>query len=195
MAFRVESLSGATGGTGTKYEGLAHCAGELAAVQIVTQFDEYRMFSENVQRLSERRQSASQIYLTVNTASFGVLAFLVNDAGFSGWGLVAASVPLFVVGIMACAVWYRIIVQFRAVIGWHYEQLRAMEAVLEGSARVYTKEWERFYKPLKGSSGKSSKAQERYGFSRLEAWLPRLLIALYAIYAVGLVVAAIVGWV
>jgi hypothetical protein len=154
-------------------------------------FDEYQMFSEHVQRLSERRQSASQIYLTVNTAAFGVLAFLVKDAGFRGWGLVAVSVPLFVVGTMACVVWYRIIVQFRDVIGWHYEQLRAMEAGLDGSARIYTKEWERFYQPLGGPS----RGKERYGFSRLEAWLPRLLVALYAIYAMGLIVATIVGWV
>ena len=36
-------------------------------------FEEYKLFSELVQRLSERRQTASQTYLTVNTAAFGVL--------------------------------------------------------------------------------------------------------------------------
>ena len=47
----------------------------------VDKFQEFEMFSELVQRLSERRQSASQTYLTVNTAVFGVLAFLAKDAG------------------------------------------------------------------------------------------------------------------
>jgi hypothetical protein len=154
---------------------------------MVEKFEEYRLFSEHVQRLSERRQAASQTYLTVNTAIVGVLAFLAKDAGFRGWGLVGVSVPLFVVGILACVVWYRIIVQFKAIIGWHYEQLRAMEADLDESARVYTKEWERFFKPTGG--------RERFGFSRLEAWLPGLLVALYAIYAVVMVVATMFGWV
>ena len=153
----------------------------------VAKFDEFEMFSEHVQRLSERRQSASQTYLTVNTAVFGVLAFLAKDAGFRGWGLVAVCVPLFAVGIMACVIWHRIIVQFKAVIGWHYEQLRAMEDELAGSARIYSREWEHFFKPQGG--------KERFGFSRLEAWLPRLLIVLYAIYATGMIVATTLGWV
>ena len=153
----------------------------------MTRFDEYQMFSQLVQQLSERRQSASQTYLTVNTVVFGVLAFLAKDAGFHGWGLVGVCVPLFAVGILACVIWHRIIVQFKTIIGWHYEQLREMEDVLEGSARVYTREWEHFFKPKGG--------KERFGFSRLEAWLPRLLIFLYAIYAAGIIVATILGWV
>jgi len=33
-----------------------------------------------------------------------------------------------------------------------------------------------------------------FGFSRLEAWLPRLFVGLYAVYLVGLLIAAVVGW-
>jgi hypothetical protein len=47
-------------------------------------FEEYKLPSELVQWLSERRQAASQTYLAVNTAPFGVLAFLAKDAGFHG---------------------------------------------------------------------------------------------------------------
>ena len=90
-------------------------------------FEEYKLFSELVQRLSERRQVASQTYLAVNTAAFGLLAFLAKDAGFHGWGLVGVSVPLFLVGMIACVVWHSIITHFREIIGWHYEQLREME--------------------------------------------------------------------
>jgi hypothetical protein len=158
-------------------------------------FEQFKLFSEHVQRLSERRQSAGQIYLTLNTALFGVVAFLVKDAGFRGWGLIGVSVPLFVVGIMACVIWSRTIVRFKDVIGWYYEQLRAMEATMDGSVQIYTREWKRFYEPLGDRLGGLPGSKERYGFSRLEAWLPRLLIALYAIYALGLVLATIFGWV
>ena len=103
------------------------------------QFEEYRLFTEYVQRLSERRQLASQTYLAVNTAVFTVLAFLTKDAGFRGWGLVWVSIPLFLVGFLACVVWLQIIVQYRQIIGWHYEQLRAMEQDLPGSAKVFSR--------------------------------------------------------
>lgn len=150
-------------------------------------FEEYKLFSELVQRLSERRQTASQTYLAVNTAAFGVLAFLAKDAGFHGWGLVGVSVPLFLVGIIACVIWHKIVTHFREIIGWHYEQLRAMEEGLPGSARIYCKEWERFYRAQTGRKG--------FSFSLLESWLPRLFVSLYAIYALGMVVATALGWV
>lgn len=149
-------------------------------------FEEYRFFAESTQYLSERRQAATQTYLTVNTAIFAVLAFLVKDAGFRGWGLVLASAPLYLVGILVCLIWHAIISQYKALIAWRYEQLQAMEQHLEGSHRMYIREWETFFKPRQG--------KERFGFSRLEIWLPRLFLALYLVYGVGLVVATALGW-
>ncbi len=149
-------------------------------------FEEYRFFAESTQYLSERRQAATRTYLTVNTAIFAVLAFLVKDVGFRGWGLVLVSAPLFLVGILACGIWHAIIRQYKALIAWRYEQLQAMEQIMEGSYRMYTREWEEFFKPRAG--------KERFGFSRLEIWLPRLFIALYVLYGVGLVVATWLGW-
>lgn len=150
-------------------------------------FQEYEFFGKWIQNLSERRQAASQTYLTVNTAIFTVLAFLVKDAGFRGWGLVLVSLPLFVGGAMACLIWQRIINDYRQIIGWHYEQLRGMEETLEDSSQVFTKEWEAFFLPHQG--------KKRFGFSRLEIWLPRSFLTLYAIYTVGLVVATFGGWI
>ena len=149
-------------------------------------FREYDLFSQRVLSLSERRQTASQTYLAVNTAIFGVLAFLVKDAGFRGWWLISVSLPLFLVGALACLIWHKIIVQFKQVIGWHYEQLREMEQALPDSHKIYSNEWEEFFKPRQG--------KERFGFSRLEIWLPRLLLGLYLVYGVGLTVATAFGW-
>ncbi len=56
-------------------------------------FDEYSLFSSLVQHKSQRRQAASQTYLTVNTVIFGVLAFLVKDAGLGVGGGQLAVVP------------------------------------------------------------------------------------------------------
>lgn len=151
-------------------------------------FEEYKFFAESTQYLSERRQAATQTYLTVNTAIFAIFAFLVKDAGFRGWGLVLVSLPLFLVGALACVIWHKIITQYKALIGWRYDQLMEMERSQEmaGSHQFYVKEWEDFFQPRQG--------KEKFGFSRLEVWLPRLFLALYLVYGLGLVVAIALGW-
>ena len=146
----------------------------------------YEIAIDRVQRITDSRQVASQIYLAVNTGILGVMALLVKDAGFRGWGLVAVSVPLFLAGTAACLVWHKIITDFRLVIHWQYEKLRAIEKELPDTHRVCTEEYEALYKPVGG--------RERFGLSRREVWLPRLFMALYAIYLAGLAVAAAAGW-
>jgi len=148
-------------------------------------FDEYKFFAESTQHLSERRQAATPTYLTVNTAIFAVLAFLVKDTEFRGWALVLASAPLFLTGVLACWIWHRIITQYASAIGWRYEQLIAMERAMADSHQMYQKEWTDFYQPREGKAWIT--------FSRLELWLPRMFIGLYTLYAIGLVAGAAVN--
>ena len=142
---------------------------------------EYQFFAESSEKLSERRQAATQTYMTVNTAIFAVLTFLVNDAGFRSWGLFLVSLPLFLVGCAACLIWYRIIIQYKRLIGWRYEQLIAFERsdVMKDSLKIYSREWDEFFCPKDG--------KESFGFSRLEIWLPALFFGLYIIYALVLI--------
>lgn len=144
-------------------------------------FDEYKLFVDSTQHLSERRQAATQTYLSVNTAVFAILALLVKEAGLKGWYLVGVSFPLFLVGVLACLIWYNIITQYKALIGWRYDQLMAMERGMSGSYQLYVKEWEEFFRP--------KQEKEKFGFSRLEVWLPRLFLALYLMYATALILA------
>lgn len=149
-------------------------------------FDEYKFFTERVQQRSERRQKTTQIYLTVNTAIIGVIALLIKDSGLQGWNLASAMLPLFAIGILVCTIWRTIILNFKKVIGWHYEQLREMEETIEGSHKIHTKEYDKFFKP------KSDK-EEGFSFSDLEAWMPSIFIGIYVIYGIGVVIAVLNG--
>jgi hypothetical protein len=149
-------------------------------------FEEFKFFAQMTQDLSQRRQNATQTFLTVNTVIFTVLAFLVKDAGFRGWGLVAITIPLFMVGIIACLVWLRIIGDYQRIIGWRYEELRSMEAALPGAYGMFQREWQRYYEP--------KDTRERMGSSSLEARLPRLFITLYLLYGLGIAIGAAAGW-
>ncbi len=148
-------------------------------------FEEYKFFAESTQHLSERRQTTTQTYLTVNTAIFAILAFLVKDAGFRGWELVAVSLPLFAVGVLACLIWRSIISQYKDLIGWRYKQLKAMEQALSGSHQMYVKEDEEFFQD-------QPKAKV-ISFSGKEIWLPYLCLILYVVYGIGLVGATLAG--
>ena len=150
-------------------------------------FEEYKLFVESTQFLTERRQTAAQTYLTLNTAIFAVLAFLVKDAGFRGWWLVLTSLPMFVVGLVICGIWERMVVQYRELINWRFDQLKLIEAKpeMKGSHQFFIKESKKFYKP----------STQLFGFSRLERHLPRLFLGAYVLYGVGLIIAVLAGYV
>ncbi len=149
-------------------------------------FDEYKFFTERTQHRSERRQQASQIYLTVNTAIFGLIALLIKDSGLRGWNLLIGAFPLFLVGVFVCLTWSRIISEFKRIIGWQYEQLREMEKNMKSSYKMHTKEWEVFYQPI-------NEAKHRFSFSKLELRLPSIFIGLYIVYSVGITIAIALG--
>jgi len=148
----------------------------------MSNFEAYKLCDERIQRLSERRQTSSQTYLSINTIIFSVFAFLVKDAGLKGWNMLLISLPLLLMGVLACVVWIKIITDFKKIIGWHYEQLREMENNFPENYRTYTKEWEKFFKP--------QNKREKFSFSRLEGLLPRILIMLYIIYCSIMLISA-----
>lgn len=150
-------------------------------------FEEYKLLNERAQKLSERRQTTSQTYLTIITAIFGASAFLITDSGLHHWALVLAAIPMFCIGILACGIWLGIMTKLETFLDWQYDRLREMEQAMPGSFMILTKENERFYEPQKGT--------KKFSFTLQEAWLPRLLIVLFGLYGVALLVSALGGWI
>src|SRR5512136_2930843 len=108
-------------------------------------FEEYKLLIERAQKLSERRQTTTQTYLTINTAIFGAAAFLVKDSGLQGWALVLIAVPLFAVGIIACSIWLGIANKLEKFLDWQYDRLREMEQAIPGNSMILTRENKEFY--------------------------------------------------
>jgi hypothetical protein len=151
----------------------------------IDKFDEYKFFAESTQHFSERRQKATQTYLTVNTAIFAITAVLIKDISFRGWYLVLVSFPLFMVGVLACFIWAKIINQYKKLITWRYDQLMELEETIPDCYQMYNKEWDFFYKPRQG--------EKKFGFARLEVWLPNMFTGLYVAFELILVAIAIIG--
>ena len=145
-------------------------------------FDEYKFFAHSTHLLTERRQAATQIYLSVNTAIFAVFGIFVERVRGVSPELLAISAPLIAMGLATCLVWYRTLRHYRRLVAWRYDQLMAMEQedAMSGSRRWYTHEWKECLEPLSGGS--------RISFSDLESWLPRLFALIYVSYLVALLV-------
>jgi len=149
-------------------------------------FEEYKLLNERTQKLSERRQTTTQTYLTINTAIFGAVAFLVTDSGLHGWALTMIVLPLFGVGVLACFIWLGIANKLEKFLDWQYDRLREMEQEIPGNSMILTRENKEFYEPAQG--------QKKFSFTLQEAWLPRLLMILFGLYAGGMILSAIFGW-
>lgn len=150
-------------------------------------FEEYKLHLERAQKLSERRQTTTQTYLTISTAIFGAISFLIKDSGLHHWALAGVVLPLFSVGIIACSIWLQIMKRIEKFLNWQYQCLREMENDLPDSYEMLIKENDQFYAPAKAG-------KKFMSFSLQEAWLPRLLIILFGLYAVGMILAAAFGW-
>ena len=149
-------------------------------------FEEYKLLNERAQKLSERRQTTTQIYLTISTAIFGAIAFLIKDSGLHRWALVLTAVPLFCVGILACIIWLGIAKKLEIFLDWQYDRLREMEQEIPGNTMNLTRENKEFYEPIPG--------KKKFSFTLQEAWLPRLLMLLFGLYVVAMITGACFGW-
>ena len=166
----------------------------------VNKFEEYRFFSESTARLTDRRQMATQVWVTLHTLLFAALGYLMKEAGAnvqsamesgaaaaSGgrWLFVASAFgPLLLLGLWSCVIWRKMLLSYQELISWRYDQLMEMERApqLEGSHRFFNREWEDFFGP--------DAKRRRISFTRLEVRLPTVLIFVYLAFGV---VASLIG--
>jgi hypothetical protein len=145
-------------------------------------FEEYKLLFDSTERLVERRREATQMFLGVNAAISAAIAFLVKDLSLAGTRLAVVTIPLFITGMIACRLWQRTIRQYEALVDWRYQQLRRMERRrFIGSYRLFGREWDAIYAP---------RPRRRFGFSGLEAMVPRVFLVLHAL---GIAIAVAIG--
>jgi len=154
----------------------------------VDKFGEYRFFAESTARLSDRRQLTTQVWVTLHTLLFAALGYLLNanlqsssaaTAPAGRWiFILSAFGPLLILGLFSCVIWRKMLLSYRALIGWRYDQLMEMERSpqLEGLHKFFSREWEDFFGP--------DARRSRIGFTRLEATLPTVLIFVYLAFGV-----------
>lgn len=135
-----------------------------------SKFEEYKLFVEDTARFSDRRQTVTIIYLTVNSILLGGIGLLPKDVPLNGdlTGRLVLIIPLLAIGIAACSIWLWLIRRHKVVIGERVELLKEMEKALgmQSCQQVYHK--------------LNKICAEGPSFSGIEAILPILFIVIYA---------------
>lgn len=137
--------------------------------------DQYKLMLDQVNNLTVRRQSTTAIYLSVNTALTGAMAFLFKDGLLSSPISQISVLTLLFSGIIACSLWRRLIIQFSMVTAWWYSQLRLAEETYPSQNQLLTKEYLELYQ-------KQPKKKGGIGMTRYEISLIWLFICIYSMF-------------
>lgn len=130
-------------------------------------FEQYKLYVESAEKISDRRVAANNYLLTVN-------AFLVTL-----YGLVAASrfnsfwtilVP--VAGLLVALTWHRIITSYRDLNTVKFNVIHELEQQMP--AALYAYEWHK---------AEAGRGKAYHPLSHLERWVPIIFIVLYMLLA------------
>lgn len=133
-------------------------------------FDEYRLFVEDTGRTSDRRQTVNNIYLSVNSVLLGAVAILVQQGQLRSFLFLVVEIFIAIAGFFICSDWRKLISQYRKLLAFRFEQLRALEAQIPGSNQMYNKE---------SADKRLGYSDEQRGFFSIEIKLPTIFQALY----------------
>ena len=144
-------------------------------------FDEYKMFIEDTARFTERRQNASNLYVTIHSLLLTAIVFVIKDLGANKASILMLLAPIVIAGIFVSIWWGQLIEKYKALVGLRIDTLREMEndERLVGIAKMYHTE-DRLYP--RDKDGKTIQLPGKFSsFSDLENRLPMLFIALYLV--------------
>ena len=139
--------------------------------------DQYKLYVEMADRISQRRGLTNTFFLTLNTAIFTIVGVFWKDRPrTSEWALLF---PL-VVALGQCAAWYLLVQSYKKLNGIKFVVVAALEERLPASP-YWRAEWQ--------AIGQGEDRSKYWPLSHIESWVP----ALFALTYVAAVVTAIVA--
>lgn len=139
--------------------------------------EQYKLYVEMADRISNRRDVANAFFLTLNGLLFGAVGVII-DKGFYFNPKWTIFFPLIVL-LFGCFFWWRLILSYKQLNGAKWTIVGELEVRLPSSP--YGKaEW-------KGALGEGKDRKVYWPLTHLESWIPW-------IFAAGYIIAASVFW-
>jgi len=131
--------------------------------------EQYKLYVESAERISDRRQKSNEFFLGLNSALVALLGFVATKAITSDVTLILAASSL--AGATVCYFWYRIIRSYKGLNSGKFEVIHAVEARLP--LALYDTEWE----ALRRGSDKAV----YWPFTHIELSIPWIFVGIYAL--------------
>ncbi|MCC7195798.1 MAG: hypothetical protein IT356_09605 [Gemmatimonadaceae bacterium] len=131
-------------------------------------FEQYKLYVESAEKISERRVSANNYLLTVNAFLVTLYTLLAASAYGGGWAIL---VP--VAGVLVALTWYQIITSYRNLNTVKFKVIHELER--EMPAALYEYEWH---------MAEEGRGKAYHPLSHLERWVPMVFALLYGMLAI-----------
>jgi hypothetical protein len=139
-------------------------------------FEQYKLYVEMMDKVSERRHTANSFFLTVSTALVaGLAGFLASSTIVSASSKSTLALIAGAAGILFCYVWRRLIYSYDQLNTGKFVIIHMLESRLP--AKAYDAEWK--------ALGEGKNEALYTPFTRVERWIPVVFMAFY-----GAIVAA-----
>jgi hypothetical protein len=130
-------------------------------------FEQYKLYVESAEKISERRVSANNYLLTVNAFLVTLYGLLAASPYKGGW---AVLVP--VAGVLVSLTWHRIITSYRDLNTVKFKVIHELEQQMP--AALYDYEWQK---------AEEGRGKAYHPLTHLERWVPIIFIVLYVLLA------------
>jgi len=138
-------------------------------------FEQYKLYVESAEKISERRVSANNYLLTVNAFLVTLYGLLAASPYKGAW---AVLVP--VAGVLVSLTWHRIITSYRDLNTVKFKVIHELER--EMPAALYAYEWQK---------AEEGRGKRYHPLTHLERWVPVVFMFLYVVLAI----IGMLGWV
>ncbi|HUU77877.1 MAG TPA: hypothetical protein VMX55_05990 [candidate division Zixibacteria bacterium] len=134
--------------------------------------DQYKLYVEMADRISARRATTNNFFLTANSFLFIAMGALINTKFF-------ILVPIILlVGIFFCIGWYLLIQNYRSLNSAKYKVINEIETKMPVAGFLAE------YQILKMQDKESRKRR----FSNIESWIPLCLVIMYTLAIIALAI-------
>lgn len=135
-------------------------------------FEQYKLYIESVEKISEKRQHANNYFITINTALISVIGLSFQIKFFEN--VVWIKVLLALLGIIICLVFGYLLRSYKQLNTAKFVVIHEIEETLPLS--LYKYEWEIL--------GKGKDYKKYYPFSHIELLIPWIFGCLYTILGI-----------
>lgn len=150
-----------------------HAAAPAATDRATPLLEQYKLYVEMADRISQRRASANTFLLTVNTTLVTVYG-LVNKAGDLPPGRNAWSIIVPLCGAAVSLLWFAIITSYRNLNSLKFQVVAELEKHLP--SQPYTAEWHR--------AGQGRWGRNYWPLTHVERALPLVFLGFYLALAI-----------